>query len=171
MRLSVYLACSLDGFIATTGDRLEWLESLARADEDYGYEAFLTGVDGLAMGRRTYDHIAGHDPLPFGERPVFVFTRVAPPDRAGVTSWLVSPPEALTAWQSMGLTRVYVDGGALISSFLAEGLVDDLTITVVPVLLGSGRRLFHPGGRHTALTLTGVRSWPSGLAQLSYARS
>ena len=73
-RLSVFIASSLDGYIATRDGSLAWLEEAARSDEDYGYESFLESANALAMGRGTYDHIAHLDPLPFGNRPVFVFT-------------------------------------------------------------------------------------------------
>jgi dihydrofolate reductase len=170
-RLSVFIACSLDGYIATTDGGLDWLELAARPDEDYGYDAFLATVDGVAMGRGTYDHIAHLDPLPFGERPVFVFAHRAPPVREGVTFWQRSPREAAARWSEMGLKRVYIDGGTLISAFLTEGLIDDLSITVAPVLLGAGRPLFHAGSPPIALRLTAVRSWASGLVNLSYVRA
>jgi dihydrofolate reductase len=170
-RLSVFIACSLDGYIATTEGSLDWLEQATLPGEDYGYDAFLATVDCVAMGRGTYDHIAGIDPLPFGERPVFVFTHRAPPAREGVTFWRAAPREAVARWNQMGLERVYVDGGALISSFLAEGLIDDLTITVAPVLLGAGRPLFHAGVPAAILESTAVKSWASGLVRLSYVRS
>jgi dihydrofolate reductase len=170
-RLSVFIACSLDGYISTLDGSLDWLERAARPEEDYGYEAFLASVDGLAMGRGTYDHIAHLDPLPFGERPVFVFTNTPPAPRGRVTFWRPPPGEALASWEEQGLQRVYVDGGRLISSFLAVGLIDDLTITVVPLLLGSGRPLFHTGGPPARLSLTGVKHWPSGLVNLSYLRT
>lgn len=170
-RLSVFLATSLDGFIADPDGGLDWLEQAARPGEDYGYDAFLSSVDALAMGRGTYDHIAGIDPLPFGDRPVFVFTHSPPAAREGVTFWQAGPREAVAHWQSRGFGRVYVDGGVLISAFLAEGLIDDLTITIVPRLLGDGLPLFHAGFPGSALALTGVRSWDSGLVSLSYERS
>jgi len=170
-RLSVFIASSLDGYIATRDGSLAWLEEAARSDEDYGYASFMESVDALAMGRGTYDHIAHLDPMPFGGRPVFVFTHRPPPPRAGVTFWQQSPRAALDRWTASGLGRVYVDGGALISEFLADGLVDDLVLTKVPVLLGDGLPLFHPMAVGTGLRLDGVRSWPSGLVNLSYSRA
>jgi dihydrofolate reductase len=169
-RLSVFIASSLDGYIATRDGSLAWLEEAARSDEDYGYQSFLGSVDALAMGRGTYDHIAGLDPLPFGGRPVFVFTHHPPPPRDGVTFWQESPRAALDRWDRMGLGRVYVDGGALISDFLAQGLIDDLVLTKVPVLLGDGLPLFHPIPVGTDLRLDGVQSWPSGFVNLTYSR-
>ena len=83
-RLSVFIATSIDGYIATLDGSLDWLERAARPDEDYGFDEFLASVDALAMGRGTYDHIAHLDPLPFGERPVYVFTHRPPAPRAHV---------------------------------------------------------------------------------------
>jgi dihydrofolate reductase len=169
-RLSVFIASSLDGYIATRDGSLEWLDGAARSDEDYGYEPFLDSVDALAMGRGTYDHIAQLDPMPFGGRPVFVFTHRPPPPRDGVTFWQESPQSALALWRNAGLGRVYVDGGNLISQFLAQGLIDDLVLTKVPVLLGEGLPLFHPIPVTTELRLESVKSWPSGMVNLSYSR-
>lgn len=169
-RLSVYIASSLDGYIATRQGSLAWLESAARSDEDYGYDSFMESVDALAMGRGTYDYIAHIDPMPFGGRPVFVFTHHPPEPREGVTFWQEQPAAALERWSSMGLGRVYVDGGTLISEFLAEGLIDDLVLTKVPILLGDGLPLFHPMPVSTQLRLDGVQSWPSGFVNLTYSR-
>ena len=170
-RLSAFIATSIDGYIAAMDGSLDWLEGAARPDEDYGYDAFLATVDALAMGRGTYDHIAHLDPLPFGERAVYVFTHRSPGSRAGVTFWESSPRDALAHWIAMGHERVYVDGGQVVSAFLAEELVDDLILTTAPVLLGAGLPLFHPGGRSLSMQLDGVRSWPSGFVARTYRRA
>lgn len=169
-RLSVFIATSVDGYIATLDGSLDWLERAASPDEDYGFDDFLADVDALAMGRGTYDHIAHLDPLPFGERPVYVFTHRPPEPRTGVTFWDVDPQRAHSHWIEQGFGRVYVDGGRVISDFLAEGLIDDLVLTTAPVLLGSGRPLFHPGGQPTDLLLDDVRTWPSGFVARTYRR-
>jgi dihydrofolate reductase len=169
-RLSVFIASSLDGYIAAPDGSLAWLEEAASGNEDYGYESFMESMDALAMGRGTYDHIAHLDPLPFGGRPVFVFTHRPPPPREGVTFWQESPIAALDRWNSIGLGRVYVDGGALISDFLAQGLIDDLVLTKAPILLGNGLPLFHPIPLSTQLRLESVQSWPSGFVNLTYSR-
>ncbi len=170
-RLSVFIACSLDGFIADDSGRIDWLQQAAAPDEDYGYDDFMSGIDALAMGRLTYDTIADLEPLPFGERPVYVFTHTAATPRSGVTFWSPSPHEAVEDWTARGLQRVYVDGGRLISSFLADDLIDDLTITVVPILLGGGSRLFHEIQGPVTLSLREARALPGGMAQLSYDRT
>lgn len=170
MHLVVFCATSLDGYIASDDGTIEWLERSGSPDEDYGFDAFLASVDALAMGRATYDHIAHLDPLPFGDRPVYVFTHRPPAPRDGVqfVSW--TPDEAVEHWSAAGFARVYVDGGRVISDFLAAGHIDEITITTVPLLLGRGRPLFHPIDRATPLRLVSTRAWPSGMAQATYAR-
>jgi dihydrofolate reductase len=170
-RLSVFIATSLDGYIATSDGSLDWLHDAATPGRDYGYAAFMDTVDALAMGRGTYDHIAALEPLPFDGRPLYVFTHRHPGPRRGVTFWQVEPAEALEQWARSGLARVYVDGGRLISSFLAADLIDDLTITVVPVLLGGGLLLFHQSPFVRRFRLGGGGSWAGGLVTLSYARA
>lgn len=169
-KLAVFVATSLDGYIATDDGSLEWLERAADPAEDYGFDRFLAGVDALAMGRGTYDHIASLDTLPFGDRPVIVFTHRPPLPRPGVSFVTCSPQAAVAEWRAAGYSRVYLDGGQVISDFLAAGLIDELTITTAPVLLGSGRRLFHPIALPAVrqLHLVATTSWPSGMAQATY---
>lgn len=170
-KLSVYIATSLDGYIASTDDDLAWLENAVGEGEDYGYDAFMSDIDALAMGRGTYDYIAHIDPLPFGERQLYVFTHRPPEPRDGVTFWAKTPEEALTHWEAEGVQHVYVDGGRLISDFLDVGLIDELTIATAPVLLGAGRPLFHPVSENpTALELVSMDKWPSGFVSRTYRR-
>jgi len=169
-RVSVYLAHSLDGYIADADGSLDWLFRAA-GDGDYGYDAFMAGIDCLAMGRSTWDFIADEPDLPFGGRPVFVFTHRAAQARDGVQFWSRTPVEAVAEWEAGGLRHVYLDGGTLISDFLDAGLVDDLTLTVVPLLLGAGTRLFRGIDRRTPLALESVTPFPNGLVQLRYARA
>ena len=158
-RISVFIASSIDNSIATDDDRLDWLDAASSPTEDYGYDAFISTIDTMAFGRGTWEFIESVDPLPFGDRPIFVFTRRPP------------TTEAVAEWERRGLEHVYLDGGQLISSFLAEGLVDDLLLTKIPILLGSGRPLFTRIARSTALTLDGVETFPSGIVNLRYSRA
>jgi hypothetical protein len=88
-----------------------------------------------------------------------------------VRFWSRTPAEAVGEWHAAGLVHVHLDGGRLISDFLAAGLVDDLTLTVVPVLLGSGSRLFHEVPVLTSLRLESSRSYPNGVVQQRYRRT
>jgi dihydrofolate reductase len=167
-RISVFVAQSLDGYIADENGALDWLVAAAVDGEDYGYDAFMSDVDALAMGRGTYDVVAGLAELPYGDRPVYVSTTRHVDARDRVVAWSCTPQEAVVAWEAAGLRHVYVDGGILIAAFLDAGLVDDLTITVVPLLLGSGIRLFPPVEVRTRLRLESATSHPSGMLGLRY---
>jgi len=167
-RISVFIAHSVDGYIATDDDNLDWL--LAYDGEDYGFEAFLADVDLIAMGRGTYDFIKDFPELPYGDRPVHVFTTQALGPREGFEFYARAPQEAVEAWESAGVRRVYIDGGTLISQFLEAGLVDDLTLTTVPLLLGSGKPLFHRIPVATPLRLVDSQVFPSGMVNLRYER-
>lgn len=170
-RISVFIAQSLDGYIATDDDALDWLMAAGSADEDYGFDAFLADVDLVAMGRSTYDFIAGMDDLPYGSRPVQVFTTRDHDRRDGFEFVAMTPSAAVARWEEQGVRHVYVDGGTLIGQFLEAGLVDDLTITVVPLLLGSGKPLFHRIAVSTPLRSTGTQAFASGMVQLRYERA
>lgn len=162
---------SLDGYIATEDDSLDWLSGAGDPSEDYGFESFLADIDLVAMGRGTYDFIREVPELPYGNRQVHVFTTRSDTLRNGFTPIKLTSREAVRHWEDLGIKHVYVDGGVVVSSFLGEGLVDDLTLTVVPILLGSGKPLFHRTGTTSALDLVDVRSFPSGMVQLRYALS
>jgi dihydrofolate reductase len=170
-RISVFIARSLDGYIATDDDSLDWLFAAGAEGEDYGFDAFLADeVDVVAMGRSTYDFIKDFPELPYGDRPVHVFTTQALGPREGFEFYARAPQEAVEAWESAGVRRVYIDGGTLISQFLEAGLVDDLTLTTVPLLLGSGKPLFHRIPVATPLRLVDSQVFPSGMVNLRYER-
>jgi len=166
VRFAVFIAVSLDGFIARADGALDWLDPFH--GEDHGYGAFFAGVDALVIGRGTYDTVVGFPEWPYGEKRVIVCTSRAAEPRHGEELWS-GPPRALAErLEREGVRRVYLDGGALIRSFLREGLVDELTIDVVPIILGSGRPLFASVLPEMPLRLVETKSYPSGLVQIRY---
>lgn len=170
-RISVFIATSVDGYIAADDDSLDWLTSAGATDEDYGFERFISDVDLVAMGSSTYSVIEGMPELPYGSRPVHVFTTRDLGPRAGFDFYARTPQEAVDRWAADGVEHVYVDGGSLISQFLQAGLVDDLTITVVPTMLGSGKPLFHRIPVSTSLRLIEAQAFGSGMLQVRYDRA
>jgi dihydrofolate reductase len=167
----VFIACSLDGFIAGEDDDLSWLPGgpLEGEDEDYGYGAFMAGTAAILMGRRSYAVVAGFASWPYGETPVYVATsRPLEPAAETVRAIAGTPSELLAAVGAQVDGAIYLDGGALIRSFLDAGLVDELTVTVVGVVLGSGVPLFAGTRRRHHLALEEATSYPTGLVQLRY---
>ncbi len=163
----VFIACSLDGFIAGPDDDLSWLPE--PQGDDHGFARFLDGISALLMGRATYrvlESFTGE--WPFGERPVFVAT-TRPLEQARPTVHAVSgtPADLLAAVREVTDGDVYLDGGNLIRQFLDAGLVDSIVVTIVPVVLGSGAPLFAGAQRHR-LELEAVRESSGGLVQLTY---
>ncbi|MEZ4452676.1 MAG: dihydrofolate reductase family protein [Nannocystaceae bacterium] len=170
-RVSVFLAQSLDGYIARPDGGLDWLEAVQRPGEDYGFAEFFAGVDALMIGRNTYDVVLGFDPWPYADKRCVVLTRRPPPPRHGEVFRAGEPAALLDALARDGVRHVYVDGGAVIQRFLAADLVDALTLSILPVILGDGIALFaRTPAPERPLELVDARSWPAGLAQLRYRR-
>ncbi len=170
MRYSVFIATSLDGYIARSDGGIDWLSSVERPGEDYGFGEFYASVDVLAMGRKSWEKALSFPEWPYGgeRKRVVVMSREAREGRHGEEFHRGSPEELAAALRAGGARRVYVDGGVTIRGFLAAGLIDDLTVSVIPVLLGAGIPLFGEGVPETRLTLQGSRAYESGLVQLRY---
>ena len=165
-RCSVFIATSLDGYIARADGSIDWLAIVARAGEDYGYAKFIANVDVLLIGRRTFDTALGFPDWPY--RRQARRGRDAPPATE-------HPWRGLRGRRSNQLLadlgparRVYVDGGSLITQFLAADLIDDLRIAILPIVLGNGVRLFRGGEGEHRLELASHRAYPSGLVALEY---
>jgi dihydrofolate reductase len=174
MMVSVYIATSLDGFIARADGGLDWLPQgdLQSGGEDYGYKAFVGTVDVLVMGRRSYEKVLSFPEWPYGSMSVVVLSHgeVRIPERiAGTVEAMSGPPAELVArLAERGAEHLYVDGGATIQAFLAAGLVQRITITRVPVLLGDGISLFGPLARDVELRHVETLAYPNGLVQSTY---
>ncbi|HSN13112.1 MAG TPA: dihydrofolate reductase family protein [Anaeromyxobacteraceae bacterium] len=166
---AVFIATSLDGFIALPDGSIKWLDAVQLDGEDYGFGAFFASIDTLLMGRLTWETVLRFDEWPYGGKRVVVLTHRPAEARHGESFRAGEPTAVLAALAAEGARRVYVDGGAVISQFLREGLVDELTLSVVPMLLGEGIRLFQGGQPRRPLRLTASRAYPSGLVQLRYA--
>jgi dihydrofolate reductase len=168
MKCSVYIAASLDGFIARSDGGIDWLSFVEREGEDYGYRAFHDTVDTVVVGRSTYNLALGFDPWPYVGKRCVVLTHAPPAPRHGETFYSGSPHELCARLAAEGAEHAYVDGGAVIQQFLSAGLVTDLIVSFIPVLLGEGIRLFGSTGGDLRLELTRTNSFASGLVQVAY---
>ncbi len=166
-RFSVFIATSLDGFIARTSGELDWLKIVELPGEDYGFGELFATVDVLVIGRGTYDSVLGFGAWPYQGKRVIVMTHRPGAPRHGEEMFAGTAGEL--AARLGDARRVYVDGGQVIRQFLAAGLIDDLTISVIPIVLGDGIRLFSGGEGEHRLALQRQRAWPSGLVQVEYA--
>ncbi|HYW49880.1 MAG TPA: dihydrofolate reductase family protein [Gemmatimonadaceae bacterium] len=171
-RVSVYIATSLDNFIARDDGSLDWLEDVQDAGGgDYGYAAFMDTIDAVVLGRTTYDAVRSFDTWPFTGKRVIVVTNRPLVSAFGEEAYAGALTPLMQRLGADGVQRVYLDGGATIRQGLDESLVDDMTLSVVPVLLGSGLPLFTRGLPGTKWTLTGAEAFPKGLVQLRYDRA
>jgi dihydrofolate reductase len=169
----VFIARSLDGYIARTDGDISWLLASADANEDHGYESFMKGIDGIIMGRGTFEKVLEFPSWPY-EKPVTVLSKTLVDSdlpaalRDKVRIFDLEPQALMNRLSHEGWKRAYVDGGLLIQAFLREKLIDDLIITTVPVLIGQGRPLFGPLSGDVSLTLLDSKHFPSGLVQQRY---
>lgn len=172
--LKLHGICTFFKPIIENGD-LDWLDAAnitVPKGEDCGYRAFMESVDVLVMGRASFEKVLSFGDWPYERKPVVVLSShslevaVALQDRV---SHCNSSPQALCASLAQeGVERIYLDGGITIQSFLAAGLVDDLTITVIPVLLGQGRPLFGALPADIALKISTSKTYEFGFAQVTY---
>lgn len=170
----VYIATSLDGFIARKNGELDWLLSRGVSNEDYGYNDFMSKMDGIVMGRGTFEKVLSFDSWPYN-KPVVVlsktfknFDAIPRSVASQVRVFDLSPEEVMTMLAKEGWMKVYVDGGQLVQSFLRASLIDSLVITKIPVLIGEGKPLFGLLNKDVSLKHVETKSFPSGFVQSFY---
>ena len=171
MKASVFIATSLDGFIARENGGLDWLPE--NGGEPHGYDEFMATVDALAIGRRTYETVLGFEKWPYGAKPVIVLSttlsELNAPDGAVCELFSYSPSEVMSRLAGRGINHIYVDGGVTIQGFLRAGLIQRMTITRIPVLLGAGISLFGPVPHDIHFQHMWTKSYRSGMVQSEYA--
>lgn len=169
----VFIATSLDGFIARDDGDIGWLVQRDDSTEDHGYLDFIADKDMIVMGRGTYEKALTFDSWPYG-LPVLVLSEKladAPvPDalKGKLRFSNRTPKETMDDLATQDVRQIYVDGGRLVQSFLRDGLIKDLVIIQVPVLIGSGKPLFGALLQDVDLTLVSSQSFPSGMVQSTY---
>lgn len=174
MKATVFIATSLDGFIAREDGAIDWLPTGADTKfEDYGYAEFMKSVDALVMGRKTYETVRGFGgEWPYGVKPVIVLSskKVQIPKELAktVTSMSGKIAAIISHLESLGMKHIYVDGGITIQKFLDAGVIDRLIITRIPVLIGKGIPLFGPVEQDIKLSHVATKTYPSGLVQSEY---
>ena len=174
IKASVFIATSLDGFIARANGDLDWLigaESTS-IEQDYGYQEFMDTVDTIVLGRNTFELVLTFDTWPYSGKKVAVLSNkpnAVPPHLLDNVEWLSLPPQRLVErLEAQGAAHLYVDGGKTIQGFLNAGLIDELTITRVPILIGTGVPLFGPLTHDVRLIHLATRQFENGFVQSKY---
>ncbi|MBS0625656.1 MAG: dihydrofolate reductase [Verrucomicrobia bacterium] len=165
--VSVYIAASVDGYIARKDHSLDWLDRVGGFGDDYGFKDFLSSVDTLIIGRNTYA-VATTVPDPYPGKRVVVLSRQLDSVREGMELYRGDLKELLSKLHKEGAKHIWVDGGSTISQFLALHAVDRMTISLIPLILGDGLPLFNVVGKEIPCRLVSSQSYPSGLVQLRY---
>lgn len=169
----IMMAMSLDGFVARPNHTLDWLDKQQTEGEDHGFDAFQNSVDVILMGTGSFRTLLGFEGWVY-KKPVVVLSRSItqediPKALTGKVEISTLGPEALmVAFAERGVKRVYVDGGAIIQTFLSARLIEDMKITIVPILIGDGIRIFDNTGGDLDLELVSAEQFPSGLVDLFY---
>jgi len=172
---SVFIATSLDGFISRTDGNIDWLEqaNLLKPDrDDCGYANFFATIDALVMGRNTFEQALKFPSWPYGSTPVYVLSSsltvlpISAPESVELHSG--SPESIVSLSEQRGHRRLYVDGGKTIQGFLKCGYITEITITVIPILLGTGTSLFGALPRDVRLKHISTTTYPFGFVQSTY---
>lgn len=144
MKITYYVAISADEFIAKEDGDVSWLDELDIEMAETGYDAFFSSVNGLVMGRHTYDFVYNYGSWPYGDKPTWIFTTRSLKALDGSNlKTTTSIEDMLNEAESEGLKHIWlVGGGELASSFLAKGLLTHLSISEMPTKLGTGIPLF-----------------------------
>jgi len=173
-KLILYISMSLDGFIATEDDDLSWLSIVEKEDEDYGYHSFNETVDTYIVGRITYDNILKltGGVFPQAERhKCYILSREEREDANSVTFYHGDIEILIEDLKSVEGKNIYCDGGAQIVKLLMEkNLIDEYIISIIPVMLGSGKRLFLGNTPFIKLKALPAKTFDTGLVQLHYQK-
>ncbi|MES2588866.1 MAG: dihydrofolate reductase family protein [Bacteroidota bacterium] len=173
-KLIIYIAASLDGYIAKPNDDLSFLKIVEKEGEDYGYAAFAETIDTIIIGRKTYDWVykeIGESYYDNGDRKVYVITRTEKPSVGKTTFYSGNLKELVTQLKAEKGKHIYCDGGAeIITELLKQDLIDEIIISIIPILLGNGTRLFKEGIPEQVLELVNTKTFETGLTQVHYRK-
>jgi len=171
-KLYLFIAMSLDGFIAKPDGNIDFLSAVEKEGEDYGYSSFIQKVDTVILGRKTYEKILSMGMKNhYGDRLVYVLSHSTLEGSENIRYYQGTLPDLIAKIRSEPGKHIYCDGGAeTIHQLLTEDLADEIIVSVIPVLLGDGIALFKGGLDEKLLSLQSVTSFEKGLVQLHYVR-
>jgi dihydrofolate reductase len=163
-KIILYIATSLDGFIAKKDGSVDWLSSF---DEDYGYEEFLSSIDTIIMGSKTYQQVLSFGEWPYKGLKTFVFTHQKLKDDKNVEFISGSIPKAITGIKKQSTKNIWlVGGGNLITEFVKQKLIDEFQIFIMPLFLGAGIPILQESVKMNSLKYSKSKSYKSGVIEL-----
>jgi dihydrofolate reductase len=169
-KVSVFIGTSLDGFIARTNGDLDWMQG-SGGSGDFGYDNFVARIDAIIMGRKTFEKVLTFETWSY-QKPVIVLThrsvRIPEKLQKKAETMAGTPKEVVDKLTKRGLFRLYVDGGQTIQGFLNSGLIDELIVSRLPILIGTGIPLFGPLHVDIKLKLVETHVFPGGMVQSTY---
>lgn len=172
-KIILYIATSLDGYIAKPNDDLSFLSIVQQDGEDYGYADFVKSVDTVILGRKTYDWIMTQVPeFPHADKNSYIITRTARQSIGKTSFYTGNLKELILRLKSAQGKNIFIDGGAeIVNELLKENLIDEFIISIVPILVGNGTKLFKDGRPQQNLELVSTKQFEKGLTQLHYKRA
>ena len=172
-KVILYIATSLDGYIAKPNDDLSFLSIVEKEGEDYGYADFIKSVDTVIIGRKTYDWVMANVPeFVHADKNSFIITRTARPDIGKAKFYTGNLKDLIIKLKAEQGKNIFVDGGAeIVHELLKENLIDEFIISIIPILVGDGLKLFKDGRPEQKLELISTKQFDKGLTQLHYKRA
>jgi dihydrofolate reductase len=169
-KISLFIACSIDGYIAAPNNDLDFLSIVEDGNEDYGYHEFVNGVDTVIVGRTTYDWVLKHAAYPHTDKKSYVMSTREGENTENLQFYHGDLVQLAIQLKQNG-QHVYCEGGAeIIHQLLLSDLIDEMIISYIPVLLGGGTSLFKPGVHMIKFKTESVKSYPKGLIQVRFKR-
>jgi dihydrofolate reductase len=169
-KVILYIATSLDGYITQPNDDLSFLSIVEQEGQDYGYADFIKTVDTVIVGRKTYDKVIsmGFD-FPHADKDAYIITRTPKPSIGSVKFYTDDLKSLIDKLKSENGKNIFCDGGAeIVNELLKNDLIDEFIISVIPILVGNGTKLYKDGRPEQKLELVSVKSFDKGLTQLHY---
>lgn len=171
-KVIVFIAMSIDGFIAAENDNLDFLSIVEQEGEDYGYNKFHNSVDTVIMGRKTYDKVLSFGvPFPHSNKQCYILTNNKTLQSSLVKYYTDNVETLIAQLKRQSGKNIFVDGGAqIVQLLLQKQLIDELIISIIPTILGNGIKLFSTNTPQQLFTQVQAKSYTKGLVQLHYKK-
>jgi dihydrofolate reductase len=172
-KVILYIATSLDGYIAKPDNDLQFLSIVQTDGEDYGYSDFINSVDTVILGRKTYDWVMTQVPeFPHADKNSFIITHKTMPGIGKTNFYTGKLKDLISKLKAEQGKNIFIDGGAeIVNELLKENLIDEFIISIIPILVGNGTKLFNDGRPEQIVELVSTKQFDKGLIQLHYKRA